>query len=421
MHKRASLKKSKRGAYIVRKVFIVVSAFLLLSLVAVVAYADVTPKTYTRDYSGGSQTVTHPYGFWNNPETAGREAYNYNNPQDYTKEKGFPKGPHGGYTTSTHKCRECHAVHRAAGKFKLMRADTRVEACDWCHGGGAGSGYNIQMDNDDDFTQEYNVGHTIGFGTSSGQYKAPDDTYPAYTPHYYLGGFSCFDCHSPHGNPQRILGYNNFYNALGWTTLSDAQAGGYSNYLGAGASWASGFGIANPGRTFWNDPDWVEYGNPDPEGRPIFKPGKWILVKNPNKEIAWTNITPSTTLPPVYVNGNAVVYGPANPIPAGAEIPDLLTQMIYTASVDATVPVNKVPTDWERPLGGNASGENRIIYNQAAPAPVVFVVSEFCADCHDGNAGVSTVKAAVFSEDRAIRGDVTPYDLAYSHDNQPRH
>ncbi len=61
---------------------------------------------------------------------------------------------------------------------------------------------------------------------------------------------------------------------------------------------------------------------------------------------------------------------------------------------------------------------------------------KFCTDCHDGNAGLHTVKAPLFSEDRALRGqseglngstidDTTTwkgdYDLAYGHDAAPRH
>ncbi|HZD58912.1 MAG TPA: hypothetical protein VE439_00460, partial [Anaerolineae bacterium] len=178
-------------------------------------------------YNDTTNTSVHPQGTWNSPYTVGVDGYNYNDPQDYVRtgdqvdRNGTPgvldddpynnvytAGPHGGHLTTTHKCRECHAVHRAAGKFKLTRADTRFEACDWCHGTGAGSGFNIEMDNDDLYTREYNVGHSMGFGIDTGKFKAPDDTYPAYTPKYNQGGFSCFDCHSPHANPQRLLGFN---------------------------------------------------------------------------------------------------------------------------------------------------------------------------------------------------------------------
>jgi hypothetical protein len=274
------------------------------------------------------------------------------------------------------------------------------------------------MDNDDNFTEEYNVGHTMGFGTSDGKYKAPDDTYPAYTPKYYLGGFSCIDCHSPHGNKQRILGYNNLYSLM---TTAEATAT-YWNWAVPGAAttetfaWGPSFAVGNPGRTqpYWGgDPDYV---GEDKAGKPLWKAGKWILVKNPDQEIAWTTITPSTTLPPVYYRGQMVVYGPYNSIPKGAEIPDVFTEKVATGT--GSYPVNKLIVDWERPAGNNQAGAGQFAYHRTFG---IFFVSEMCADCHDGNAGVHTAATLMFSEDRAARGDANPYDIGYSHDNQPRH
>ncbi|MDI6716167.1 MAG: hypothetical protein QME63_04400 [Actinomycetota bacterium] len=44
-------------------------------------------------------------------------------------------GPHGGYDTTTNKCKTCHAVHRATGTFALMRVDSPDQACEYCHVG----------------------------------------------------------------------------------------------------------------------------------------------------------------------------------------------------------------------------------------------------------------------------------------------
>lgn len=44
-------------------------------------------------------------------------------------------GPHGGYSTTSNKCKTCHAVHRATGTFALMRVDTPDQACEYCHVG----------------------------------------------------------------------------------------------------------------------------------------------------------------------------------------------------------------------------------------------------------------------------------------------
>ncbi|MBS3908328.1 MAG: hypothetical protein KGZ93_01630, partial [Actinobacteria bacterium] len=191
--------------------------------------------------------------------------------------------------------RECHAVHRAAGKFKLLRSDTRFEACDWCHGTGAGSGYNIQMDNDDAFTTEYNVGHTMGFGISTGKWKAPDDTYPAFTPNYWQGGFSCFDCHSPHANPRRMLGYDNQGQVKGLAWAEAGYYGGQTRY----------YSIVNPGHGSATDPPGDSISCIDchkkvvdgsgnfvsgtPSAVPIYQAGSWLLIKNADCKIAETS------------------------------------------------------------------------------------------------------------------------------------
>lgn len=291
-------------------------------------------RYYILDYGNGPRIVTHPYGLWNSPYTSGVDAFNYNMPQSYTT----TSGPHGGYATTTHKCRECHAVHRAAGRFKLLRADERTRSCSWCHELGAGAGYNIQMDNDDALTEEYDVGLTLGFGIQSGTWKAPDDTDPAYTPPYYLGGFSCMDCHSPHANPERII---------------------------------------------LNIRDHAYPSNPTAD-----RPGRYMLLKNPDVEIS-----------------------------GGVEIADTDT----TTTVNG-YPVNKLVIDWDNPLGANnkdsQQGGGDPDYNN--PFDQNIIISEFCTDCHDGNAGMHTRLTRMYAEDRALHGEVDAYDLGYSHDAQPR-
>ncbi|MEW5705929.1 MAG: hypothetical protein AB1743_03910 [Actinomycetota bacterium] len=46
-------------------------------------------------------------------------------------------GPHGGYISTSNKCKACHGVHRAQGTFALLRADDQDSACDYCHVGAA--------------------------------------------------------------------------------------------------------------------------------------------------------------------------------------------------------------------------------------------------------------------------------------------
>jgi len=435
--------------------------------------------------SGVYAKSTHWYGTWNSPYTAGVDGYNYNDAQDYVDggdqvDGVYQSGPHGGYKTSTHRCRECHAVHRAAGKFKLLRSDSRFEACDWCHGTGAGSGYNIQMDNDDNYTTEYNVGHTMGFGISTGKWKAPDDTYPAFTPNYWMGGFSCFDCHSPHANPQRMLGYNSDGVAVGITGLNDGKV----------------YGIVNSGGDDW-DNALKKDNNPQGTNKPFWLSGSWLLIKNPDRELASKDTTVSSGI--LTLGGTAmsdITFDsqdqpvldseiPEVVFKAGQEIPDYVTAGLNEFSDTTAYPVNKIAIDWDSPMGNartlwkRAGGGVTAEYSYSTGEAIGFLgfnirrseaireweetaagadkftekyttdatnsegkafrtdtpcnvwsVSDFCTDCHDGNAGKHTVAAPLFSEDRALRdqgssGDSPAwsgnYDVAYGHDVQPRH
>ncbi|HEY3375511.1 MAG TPA: hypothetical protein VGK02_10725 [Candidatus Aquicultor sp.] len=362
-------------------------------------------------------TSTHVYGTWNSPFTAGVDGYNYNDAQDYVGAGDqtdfasgnplFQAGPHGGYLTTTHRCRECHAVHRASGRFKLLRSDTRFEACDWCHSTGAGSGHNIEMDNNDLYTTEYNVGHTLGYGIDSGKWKAPDDTYPAFTPNYYLGGFSCFDCHSPHANPQRMLGYNSAGIAVGLLGTDGKR-----------------YGIADPGHDSITAVDSTHIAS-----RPVYLSGSWLLIKDPDQEIASsTGLSVSSG-----ITGDPAVSWAIN-----GEIPDVVTAGLNEFDSVDMYPVNKIAIDWSNPVGAASGAVASTGFTTRNTTDSFWSVTEFCTDCHDGNAGLNNVAVPMFSEDRALRGQTTTgssngsvctgttanwkgsYDIGYAHDEQSR-
>jgi len=118
-------------------------------------------------------------------------AEGYNDPQQYTNATGWVSGPHGGYISTTNKCKECHAVHLATGSYMLTRANNRAEACDFCHGvAGAGIGAKISLNEE---------GHGLS-ATQKNQdtLTAPDDTVNPYT--IQTDRWGCVECHSPHDN-----------------------------------------------------------------------------------------------------------------------------------------------------------------------------------------------------------------------------
>jgi hypothetical protein len=77
--------------------------------------------------------------------------------------------PHGGYDTSTNKCKVCYAVHRAEGTYYLLRATSQDDACDYCHIGESAHGVIVYTGND---AGKYTPnGHTIGASP-----RIPDST-----------------------------------------------------------------------------------------------------------------------------------------------------------------------------------------------------------------------------------------------------
>jgi hypothetical protein len=73
----------------------------------------------------------------------------------------YTASPHGGYDTTTNKCKVCHAVHRAEGAYYLLRADSQDDACDYCHIGG--SAHSPMVVYDLNAAGKYTPnGHTIG-------------------------------------------------------------------------------------------------------------------------------------------------------------------------------------------------------------------------------------------------------------------
>jgi hypothetical protein len=83
---------------------------------------------------------------------------------------GFYSNPHGGYDTSTNKCKVCHAVHRAEGTYYLLRANSQDDACDYCHIGGSAHSNKVVYTGNDAGKYTPN-GHTMGASS-----RIPDST-----------------------------------------------------------------------------------------------------------------------------------------------------------------------------------------------------------------------------------------------------
>jgi hypothetical protein len=304
------------------------------------------------------------------------------------------QGPHGGYRTTTNECRDCHASHMSSGVYKFTRSNTREHVCDYCHCGGGGSAINIQMDNIYDdagllITGDAGAGngHSIGYTR-----PAPLDIRPAFVEN---AGFTCTDCHSPHGSSARLLTtFADVGHRTGGPEVCDIHSDG--TLLEVCTS-PEGIDLSayNGGRgSFWGIS--VTHGNivtvedGSVTEMPIFPTGRFLLLRDP--------------------------HSTAN---EGAED----TRVGSAPGSDVQLGFNKVPIDWDDPIGpadaSNTGDQSARHGGSFYGSQGLLDINEICTDCHDGAAGASSQRATVwYREGVSPAGGV--YAVAYSHDSQPR-
>jgi predicted CXXCH cytochrome family protein len=338
-------------------------------------------------------------------------------------------GPHGGYTTTTNKCQDCHSTHYAKGSYVLLRANRREDACTFCHGGGGGSTINIQMDNAYDAngpaidgSRGMGTGHSLGY-----KGNAPDDINPAYTA---ANGLACFDCHTPHGNSARVL--TTFANP-GRAYFEDPSKPGSKNWVTAinGNKAAVGSSVIIGGVTFnaVNDPTYGPVYDLNTSPSTVPTATMWGLTPVEGNFVIRTAATVKAVVKPVWPTGRFLLLkNPDNLEP----VSDVATS---SSDPSATVPTgaiyktadhgyNKLSINWDDPLGPAdvAYGGEQDKNGGAFPSSPngILAESEFCTDCHDGAAGSSGQPANVWvpSQENSVTGS---YQVAYAHDAQPRH
>ena len=111
-------------------------------------------------------------------------------------------GPHGGYSSSTSKCGVCHSVHMAPSGFLLLPGPTIKSVCESCHDGTGGNGvYGVikaRTNQEPLSAHRIETTNVIPGGAADGGPRAQVFSGPG-------GTLTCTDCHSPHGNEERMV------------------------------------------------------------------------------------------------------------------------------------------------------------------------------------------------------------------------
>lgn len=113
--------------------------------------------------------------------------------------------PHGNFSTTSNKCKTCHAVHGAlSDSFRLLKDVSRVEECNYCHMGPAGASSRRLYALDD-------LGFSVRGEHTLGSTQVPDSDVNGGSKYGLLpdrgGPYSasseqvlyCYACHSVHG------------------------------------------------------------------------------------------------------------------------------------------------------------------------------------------------------------------------------
>jgi len=174
--------------------------------------------------------------------------------------------PHGGYSSGTDFCLQCHSVHAAPDPaYALMARSSTTGVCATCHGylgtaptGAIDPGFDPQIEGTASQRAVYtsNPVHVIGangptiyasnwdFGWGFGGPSGPSTTSPppAGTASATSGGLYCASCHTPHGEFGQLINSR-------WAYTSADQTGGTAEVDPAVMPWQ------NDTRIWWDPPN----------------------------------------------------------------------------------------------------------------------------------------------------------------------
>lgn len=157
MHKLKSVSSTEGGS--MRGRLFLTLALGCLMLVSGVAVAFASPDTAGQEATTviGADGASR-WWYQDIQDTAGKTEGGY---AAFDGTGIYLANPHGGYDSTSNKCKVCHAVHRAEGAYYLLRADSQDDACSYCHTDDSPRSRKIVYDSNDAGIYATN-GHTIG-------------------------------------------------------------------------------------------------------------------------------------------------------------------------------------------------------------------------------------------------------------------
>jgi len=229
---------------------------------------------------------------------------------------GTDVSPHGGYSTSTNMCRQCHSVHDSTSEIALVRGGSVQATCNTCHAlGGVGGtspknsvfGGSPTLIGTASTRSAYEAtsgdGHDLGANSIPERLSSDPDVVTA-SDFDYPGlpstdstevspeGLYCASCHTPHGDFGQLV--NN------WTTADEGNAIWWDP-AGSTRTWEQGYLYLDTTRTdsarnvpgVWQACDdsalttgcedlLVDDADGSASGDPAYLYGYKLLTKNPN-------------------------------------------------------------------------------------------------------------------------------------------
>ncbi len=288
------------------------------------------------------------------------------------------KGPHGGYDTTTNKCKACHAVHRAEGTYYLLRADSQDDACNYCHiGASAKSNEVVYTGTGDPSVNIYTRnGHTIGAGS-----RIPDSSIDMTATTVTIGGTS-IKVRNYHETKKQLFRTMTFGRSpASHPTIGDMAVLQFSKVGPTPLSCSNCHQVHNASSQIWKPP---QHGATRGSITGVKLSNGYKLLRRFPGSTSGTSGAP--ILATTGLLGSSVM----------AKVPEstLVANTNYSTVGSREATYTEEGVEWRQPdwVVGSQFGARHSTVGEAALVSE-YAMSVWCADCHNLNIGAEAVTA----------------------------